>query len=67
MIHNHPDGGTALRPITDQEFSRFQKLIYSAAGIHLAAHKKALLEARLGKHIRELGLDSFDAYYQQLV
>jgi len=67
MNQNHRDPKTALPPITEQEFSRFQKLIYSAAGIHLAPHKRALLEARLSKHIRELGLDSFDAYYQHVV
>ncbi len=67
MNHHHPDPGTALQPITEQQFSRFQKLIYSAAGIHLAPHKKALLEARLSKLIRELGLDSFDAYYKHVV
>jgi len=67
MMHNHPDIETVLPPITEQEFSRFQKLIYGIAGIHLAPHKKALLEARLSKHIRELGLDSFDAYYQHVV
>jgi len=67
MMHNHPDIETALQPITEQEFSRFQKLIYGVAGIHLAPHKKALLEARLSKHIRELGLDSFDAYYKHVV
>jgi chemotaxis protein methyltransferase CheR len=64
MNHHHPDTGTTLQPITEQQFNRFQKLIYSTAGIHLAPHKKALLEARLSKHIRELGLDSFDAYYK---
>jgi chemotaxis protein methyltransferase CheR len=58
---------SALPPITEQQFSRFQKLIYSSAGIHLAPHKKALLEARLSKHIRSLGLDSFDAYYHHVV
>lgn len=67
MNHHHPDTGSALQPITEQQFSRFQKLIYSVAGIHLAPHKKALLEARLSKLIRELGLDSFDAYYKHVV
>ncbi len=67
MIQHHPDTITAVQPITEQEFSRFQKLIYSTAGIHLAPHKKALLEARLSKHISELGLDSFDAYYKHVV
>jgi chemotaxis protein methyltransferase CheR len=67
MTAGHFDQPTALPPITEQQFGRFQKLIYSAAGIHLAPHKKALLEARLSKHIRALGLDSFDAYYQHVV
>ncbi|MGH7888341.1 MAG: CheR family methyltransferase [Candidatus Binatia bacterium] len=67
MIQNQPDTIAALKPITEPEFSRFQKLIYRTAGIHLAPHKKTLLEARLGKHIRQLGLDSFDAYYKHVV
>jgi len=67
MTPNHPDTATTLPPITEQQFSRFQRLIYSTAGIHLAPHKKALLEARLSKHIRSLGLNSFDAYYKHIV
>jgi chemotaxis protein methyltransferase CheR len=67
MTSNHLDQPAALPSITEQQFSRFQKLIYSAAGIHLAPHKKALLEARLSKHVRALGLDSFDAYYRHIV
>ena len=67
MSHDPSDMTTAVQPITDREFSLFQKLIYGAAGIHLAPHKKALLEARLNKHIRELGLDSFGAYYKHVV
>ena len=67
MKQVYPYLKTTLRPITDLEFSRFQKLIYQAAGIHLAPHKRALLEARLSKRIRALGLDSFDAYYKLVV
>lgn len=67
MTTNSLDSPTALPPITGQQFSRFQKLIYESAGIHLAPHKKTLLEARLSKHIRSLGLDSFDAYYRLIV
>jgi len=66
MSHDQPDIPTAVPPISDREFSLFQKLIYGEAGIHLAPHKKALLEARLSKHIRELGLDSFGAYYKRV-
>src|SRR5262245_13614288 len=67
MSHAYADVSTAVAPITDREFSLFQKLIYSEAGIHLAPHKKALLEARLSKHIRELGLASFGVYYKHVV
>jgi len=56
-----------IRPVSDHEFALFQKLIYSKAGIHLAPAKKALLEARLTRRLRELGLDSFAAYYQKIL
>lgn len=53
--------------ITDQEFSLFQKLIHQQAGIYLLPAKKPLLEARLGKRIIHLALDSFTAYYNYLL
>jgi len=67
MTNEFADNVTTLKPISDQEFSRFQQLINDVAGIHLAPHKKALLEARLSKHIRELGLASYGAYYKHVV
>jgi chemotaxis protein methyltransferase CheR len=54
------------RPISDREFALFQKLIYRQSGIYLAPIKKALLEARLTRRLRELGLSSFDAYYRHI-
>jgi chemotaxis protein methyltransferase CheR len=54
-------------PISDREFKLYQKLIEEQAGIFLSPVKKALLEARLSKRIRELGLTSFSAYYACLV
>jgi chemotaxis protein methyltransferase CheR len=56
-----------VRPITDHDFSRFQKLICGSAGIYLCPAKKGLLEARLTRRLRELGLNSFAAYYQYVV
>jgi chemotaxis protein methyltransferase CheR len=53
--------------IDEREFTLFQKLIENQAGIFLAPTKTALLEARLGKRIRELGLTSFSAYYAHLL
>lgn len=50
--------------ITDAEFAQFQKLIYQVAGISMADSKKTLLTGRLGKRLRELGMDSYGEYYR---
>jgi chemotaxis protein methyltransferase CheR len=52
-----------LRPPSDREFRLFQKLVYERAGIHLATTKRSLLNGRLARRIRELGLPTFAAYY----
>jgi len=67
MIQDQLNIAAALQPITDREFAQFQKLIYGTAGIHLAPHKKALLEARLSKHIRKLGFRSYGSYYKYVI
>lgn len=54
----------SMKVISDREFSQYRKLIYSKAGIFLAPAKKALLEARLSRRLRELGMESFAAYYK---
>ena len=59
--------GPGIRPLTDREFTAFQALIYQDAGIYLSDVKKALLVGRLSRRIRELGLDSFGAYYDHVV
>ena len=56
-----------ILPITQQEFKLFQELIYRKAGIYLAPSKKGLIEARLARRLRELGLSSFGAYYHRVV
>jgi chemotaxis protein methyltransferase CheR len=53
-----------MKSMSDHEFGRYRKLIYSRAGIHLTPPKKALLEARLNRRLRELGLESFLEYYE---
>jgi chemotaxis protein methyltransferase CheR len=49
--------------ITPREFQLYQKLVYREAGIWLGPQKKALVVSRLGRRLRELGLQSFGAYY----
>ncbi len=49
--------------INDREFGLFKKLIYDKAGISLSDVKRTLVVSRLSKRIRELGLGSFEAYF----
>jgi chemotaxis protein methyltransferase CheR len=51
-----------LPRLTDDEFARYRELVRREAGIHLAPGKRALLTARVGRRVRELGLPTFGAY-----
>lgn len=55
---------SGIRPITDQEFERFRKLIYEKAGIHMAPEKKVLVSGRLTKRLRHYGLTTFGDYFR---
>jgi chemotaxis protein methyltransferase CheR len=56
-----------LPVLSDREFTLFQQLIHREAGIWLADIKRALLVGRLSRRLRELGLASFEAYYERVV
>lgn len=53
-------------PITDQEFTLFQRLIYKIAGISLSDAKKVLLVGRLSRRLKQYELLSFGQYYRML-
>jgi chemotaxis protein methyltransferase CheR len=55
-----------IRPLREQEFAAFQAFIYKEAGIYLSKVKQALLVGRLSRRVRELGLDSFSAYFERV-
>ncbi len=59
--------GLPYRQLTDVQFQKFSALVYEKAGIYLKPEKKELLNARLGKRLRALGLDSFKSYYDYLM
>ncbi len=46
----------------DKDFERIRKLIYGYAGISLSPAKRDMVYSRLARRLRQLGLDSFDAY-----
>ncbi len=52
--------------ITEQEFGRFQRFIFDAAGITISTAKKAMLCGRLGRRLREYNFDSYSQYLQLL-
>ena len=65
LLNNLP--GLAPPPISDSDFVLFQRLIEKEAGIYLAPVKKALLVGRLTRRLRDLSLDSFNAYYKRVM
>jgi chemotaxis protein methyltransferase CheR len=48
--------------LSDKEFARFQRFIFDAAGITLAASKKPLVSGRLAKRVAQHGCASYGEY-----
>jgi chemotaxis protein methyltransferase CheR len=48
--------------MTDQEFKRLRDLVHAQTGIALGPQKRCLLETRLGRRLRALGLQTFGDY-----
>ena len=48
--------------LANRNFERFSRLVYEQCGIRLPGHKQSMLEARLRKRLRALGLGSFEEY-----
>ena len=51
-----------MKTFSDGDFERFSRMIYAKCGINLRPHKKNMLEARLRKRLRQLGIDTFAEY-----
>jgi chemotaxis protein methyltransferase CheR len=52
--------------MTPSAFRAFQEIAYAQAGIHLREGKAALVQARLAKRLRDLGLQSEEEYLARL-
>lgn len=50
-----------------REFTLLQAFIYQHIGISLGDHKIYLVQARLAKRVKQLGLETFGEYYDYLV
>jgi chemotaxis protein methyltransferase CheR len=58
---------TAIRDISRDEFKLFQDYVYKNVGISLADHKITLVQGRLSKRLRALGLNSYKEYYDYML
>jgi chemotaxis protein methyltransferase CheR len=61
-----PSALAGLFKLTDREFDQFRLLVHSQTGISLGPHKREMLQARLSRRLRALGLPSFTDYYRYL-
>jgi len=48
--------------LTEKDFTRLSRFIHSECGIKMPVPKKVMLEARLKKRLRSLGLESYEEY-----
>lgn len=55
------------RALSEDLFTKFSTLVYNECGINLHDGKKALLQARLNKRLRTVGLGSYQMYYDHLM
>jgi chemotaxis protein methyltransferase CheR len=54
------------KPMSDKDFMRLREFIHSRCGIKMPPPKKIMLEARLQKRLRSLGITSFREYFEYL-
>lgn len=57
--------GVAMR-LDRRSFNGFRDIVYQEAGITLGPQKEALVQARVGKRMRALGIDRYDEYLELL-
>ncbi len=62
MSGNHTSIAPPLCTMRDHEFEQFSAFIYEQVGIKMPPAKKTLLEARLQKRLKALGMQSFKEY-----
>lgn len=68
MLLNRESHGFAhsLARLSDRDFARLSRFIYEQCGIRMPEAKKTMLEGRLQKRLRFLGLRSFADYIEYL-
>lgn len=57
----------ANEALSEKEFKQIRELVYRTCGINLNHEKRQMVEARIGKKIREGGFGAFRDYYDHVV
>jgi len=57
---------SGLSSMSDKEFKRLSEFVHSECGIKLPPSKKVMVEARLQKRLRTLGMSGYREYYEYL-
>lgn len=60
-------GIKSLSPISDEQFELWQTLIEARTGMTIGAARRSFLETNLGIRMREIGINDYDTYYEQLM
>jgi chemotaxis protein methyltransferase CheR len=53
--------------LSSREFDAIRQVVHERAGIHLVAGKERLVQTRLAKRVRSLGLRSYGAYLERVM
>lgn len=61
------DGRLYTVTLSDKEFRRLSEFIHTECGIKMPPGKRTMLEGRLRKRLRDLGIGSFTEYYEYLL
>ncbi len=56
----------SIRHLPDKDFNRISSMIYDLCGINLHVGKKELVQARMNKRLRQLGMSCYDSYLKYL-
>ncbi|MES2918654.1 MAG: protein-glutamate O-methyltransferase CheR [Pseudomonadota bacterium] len=60
-------GIKSLSPISDEQFELWQTLIEARTGMTIGAVRRSFLETNLGIRMREIGINDYETYYEQLM
>src|SRR5271157_4124425 len=60
------DSSIKVATMSDRDFSRLGEFIHDSCGIKITPAKKIMLESRLAKRLKDLGIRSFRDYCEYL-